>query len=758
MTPEGRSLLLSLALAAALLLLPSPAANAQVRLERPTVSPTPSELMVAPRTADFELGPGPDCAVFLFRAASAGSLDVRIEWQGDAGSLHAEVTNIAAAEESGEPAMTLDGSSPLTGSVEVVAGQTGQWGVGLRVERGNARGTISIRPHNARISMLVPKPPELPTVDPAVGRFLSLYFYHVERALSGMRATELDRRLGEIISRASPEVRQTYGMAVQQYRALPLETKVALGFDAEFVEQLEVIDRPLSRQTLQQMGRQIVEPLAEARPVLRPRMLRGAPPAPGGGGDDEATIWSVGLDWTTLVCHDESDACAIDNWGWTCTEAGSDEPVAIFLMLDGAITTEISIDELLEDLSDDAKVELIFIVATGRLSEAMSGDPDVISSATYAELTDALANAIENAELEINEHWVRRTQVFGGVEDGSRRSGRLQLIPRVQGQGPQTLREAGHSWGEGTIEYSVPMLVACALLFELDDGVGGLMDAIESHAESMEAVADELVMDAIMDMLAGGIAGGMAAGLVGGLVAGGPVGILIGMGIGALVAYWMQPEFLGHGEVVFTTQGWTIGAESVSTASLTPLAAERRPLVLRGMFRGSRSDYELRADLTIRSSGLRCRTFAPETTRLDIELGPGRMPIRFHVVDGTGERLVSSRNPQDVQKALRIIRGYGLSSVCELGHPEPAMTWWLADGRPPEGPQPNEDSMQINPNALEVRRVGGEWKIVQGNSWLLGFGDREEEARAALSVLQQYGFTRICFVGRPDAVMQYFRR
>lgn len=45
------------------------------------------------------------------------------------------------------------------------------------------------------------------------------------------------------------------------------------------------------------------------------------------------------------------------------------------------------------------------------------------------------------------------------------------------------------------------------------------------------------------------------------------------------------------------------------------------------------------------------------------------------------------------------------------------------------------------------------------NAWVAGLtGASKEEARVALSVLQQYGFTRICFVGRPDAVMQYFRR
>lgn len=49
-------------------------------------------------------------------------------------------------------------------------------------------------------------------------------------------------------------------------------------------------------------------------------------------------------------------------------------------------------------------------------------------------------------------------------------------------------------------------------------------------------------------------------------------------------------------------------------------------------------------------------------------------------------------------------------------------------------------------------------KVVDGDHWMLDFGDKQAEANKALSVIKKYGFTHICFVGRPDAPMMYFRK
>lgn len=67
-----------------------------------------------------------------------------------------------------------------------------------------------------------------------------------------------------------------------------------------------------------------------------------------------------------------------------------------------------------------------------------------------------------------------------------------------------------------------------------------------------------------------------------------------------------------------------------------------------------------------------------------------------------------------------------------------------------------EDCISFDHNKAEVKKVGGRWKIVAGNKWLLGFNNNESEARQALQIIKHYRMNKQCFVGRPDASMEYY--
>jgi hypothetical protein len=79
-------------------------------------------------------------------------------------------------------------------------------------------------------------------------------------------------------------------------------------------------------------------------------------------------------------------------------------------------------------------------------------------------------------------------------------------------------------------------------------------------------------------------------------------------------------------------------------------------------------------------------------------------------------------------------------------------------GEAPEGPMDGEDCIFFNPANLEVLFIQGRWKIVEGNSWLMDFDQNEDEARQALDYILLHGFRFICFVGRPNPSMTYFRK
>lgn len=66
------------------------------------------------------------------------------------------------------------------------------------------------------------------------------------------------------------------------------------------------------------------------------------------------------------------------------------------------------------------------------------------------------------------------------------------------------------------------------------------------------------------------------------------------------------------------------------------------------------------------------------------------------------------------------------------------------------------DRVAIDSRQLQVRRDGGDWKLVMGNHVIAGFGPSEGDARLAQSALRYYRCTEQVFVGYPRPVFSYF--
>jgi hypothetical protein len=136
---------------------------------------------------------------------------------------------------------------------------------------------------------------------------------------------------------------------------------------------------------------------------------------------------------------------------------------------------------------------------------------------------------------------------------------------------------------------------------------------------------------------------------------------------------------------------------------------------------------------------------------------------RWKVVDGNHWIMDFDQKRTAAERAVSVIKHYGLSSICFVGRPaclgQQPMTYWLnAAGQAPSGAMANEDAISFNLANVRVRQIGQRWKIADGNHWLLDFGPAEGNAKAALFFIKKYGFTQICFVGRPNPPMLYFRK
>lgn len=135
-----------------------------------------------------------------------------------------------------------------------------------------------------------------------------------------------------------------------------------------------------------------------------------------------------------------------------------------------------------------------------------------------------------------------------------------------------------------------------------------------------------------------------------------------------------------------------------------------------------------------------------------------QMGGRWRVVAGNTILLDFGANEAAARKAEQIIKHYRMNTQGFVGRPNPPMQYYLVDGRAPSGPFEGEDSIAFDPSRLQVSQIGGSWRIVEGSHSMLDFGTSEANARSALEIIRKYGFTSICFVGRPNPPMMYFRK
>ena len=147
-----------------------------------------------------------------------------------------------------------------------------------------------------------------------------------------------------------------------------------------------------------------------------------------------------------------------------------------------------------------------------------------------------------------------------------------------------------------------------------------------------------------------------------------------------------------------------------------------------------------------------CVGFNPNTAEVK------KFGARWKIVDGNHAMFDFENAENEARMALRIIKHYRMNQSCFVGRPDPSFSYLLVGGHAPSGNFGGEDCVQFNPNTMEVKQIGGRWKIVDGSHWVFDFGNKEDEARLAFAIIKKYGFTRSCFVGRPNPSFQYLRK
>ncbi|MEM9848158.1 MAG: hypothetical protein AAF847_09740 [Bacteroidota bacterium] len=130
---------------------------------------------------------------------------------------------------------------------------------------------------------------------------------------------------------------------------------------------------------------------------------------------------------------------------------------------------------------------------------------------------------------------------------------------------------------------------------------------------------------------------------------------------------------------------------------------------------------------------------------------------RYLITDGLS-RMFIAPNSTEAKQIVKVFHHYDINQSCFVGRPGASFFYLNKDGNAPVGAMSGEDCISFNLNTIEVKQINGRWKIVDGNHWMFDFEGKEDEARAAFCIIKKYGFTKSCYVGRPNPSLQYLRQ
>jgi hypothetical protein len=129
----------------------------------------------------------------------------------------------------------------------------------------------------------------------------------------------------------------------------------------------------------------------------------------------------------------------------------------------------------------------------------------------------------------------------------------------------------------------------------------------------------------------------------------------------------------------------------------------------------------------------------------------------WFIVSGDTRLNGFGKNQDQAERALEIIKHYGINERCNAGLPTEGYPYWLADGQPPAGALVGEICLSFHPDRIKIKQVDENWKIMEGRRQILSFRD-EQTVQAVFEVVQTHGFSNFCFVGRPEPRFLYMRR
>ncbi|MEE8444967.1 MAG: hypothetical protein V3S44_06415 [Alphaproteobacteria bacterium] len=112
----------------------------------------------------------------------------------------------------------------------------------------------------------------------------------------------------------------------------------------------------------------------------------------------------------------------------------------------------------------------------------------------------------------------------------------------------------------------------------------------------------------------------------------------------------------------------------------------------------------------------------------------------------------------EARLAMHLMQHYSMNKFCRVTETDPEFSFFTSANKSPRGAVGGEDCVAFNPKKVRHVKKGDRYFLVERSHSIAALGPNERAAKKVRDAVRDYGFKNICFIGRPNPSMVYFRR
>lgn len=145
--------------------------------------------------------------------------------------------------------------------------------------------------------------------------------------------------------------------------------------------------------------------------------------------------------------------------------------------------------------------------------------------------------------------------------------------------------------------------------------------------------------------------------------------------------------------------------------------------------------------------------FQTQDVRVRLEGSSWQLVHEEYVLADFGQDVLAAH------QALDMLRYYGCNELHLIGHPQPVFSYYLVNGRAPQGLRHGMRGQEFQPQRTKLKQIGQLWYICAGEQPLIAAGSQKADAEALLQAIHRHHFDYFVQLGsEPGRTMPFLLR